>query len=159
MKNSPYSLATDTSNDKKDKLFLLVVKIQNCGEVRNEQFSIAECEGRVTGKNISKMLLQSLEVRGVPLENCVAITTYNTNVMVGKKTGLWKTEGRKFRVIFEWMHLSLATFSGSMGSSGTAHECQWLLYWHLLLHREEYNLSEVISRLSGIVRDSNTQCV
>lgn len=89
MQAGPYSLATDASNDKNEKLFPVVVRMEKDGAVQTRLLSILELKAKGTGENVAQMILKDLESKSVPLKNCLALTTDNANVMVGKRSGLY----------------------------------------------------------------------
>ena len=61
MKVSPFSIATDASNDRNEKLFPIVVRLFKDGEIKTELLSILECEGKSTGENIASMITKDFK--------------------------------------------------------------------------------------------------
>ena len=61
MKPGPFSLSTDSSNDKKSKQFLLAVWCgNNDGKIMSELFSIPVCGASATGENIFLLIQNTL---------------------------------------------------------------------------------------------------
>lgn len=45
--------------------------------------------GDSTGENISKLILDALNWEKIPLENCIALSVDNANLMTGKRNGVF----------------------------------------------------------------------
>lgn len=89
MKTGPYSIATDASNDRHDKLYPLVIRLAiNC-DVKTLLLSIIEVDGKNTGKKVADAIVEELSAKGISLDNCIAFTSDNANVMIGKKSGCY----------------------------------------------------------------------
>ena len=91
-RTSPFSLATDGSNDGgSDQLYPVLLSLYDDakGEVVQALLSLpALTEGSSTGENIFKVLDQELSKEKIPWSNCVAFAADNASVMLGKKKGV-----------------------------------------------------------------------
>lgn len=91
MKNAPFSLATDGSNDYGDhKLYPVLVRYfdEKQGQVLSCLLSIEECSESSTGKHIFELMDRTLSKFGVPWENCISFGADNASVMTGQKSGV-----------------------------------------------------------------------
>ena len=79
MKSWLFSIATDGSNDRGDKLYPLVVRYSENGNARTKLLTLLECTERGTGENIAKMIVNKFDEKGIPWRNCIAFTTDNAN--------------------------------------------------------------------------------
>ncbi|GFN86361.1 immunoglobulin-binding protein 1-like [Plakobranchus ocellatus] len=89
MKNGPFSLATNASNDKADKLFPVVVRMCKDGAIVTELMSLLQLSDKATGFKIAQLLKDDLTAKGIPWKNCMAFACDNANVMVGLKQGVY----------------------------------------------------------------------
>ena len=89
MRSRPFSLATDASNDKNEKLFPIVIRLEMDGKVKTVLPTIEELQEKGSGKNISELILKVLSDRQIPIQNCMALATDNDNDMVGSKSGVY----------------------------------------------------------------------
>lgn len=89
LQKQPFAVATDGSNDN-DKLYPIVVTYFNreTSMVENNVLCMPELNGDATGRNIGNLIVENLNVRNIPLENCIALGCDNANVMIGKKNGV-----------------------------------------------------------------------
>ena len=89
MKSAPFSIGTDGSNDKSDKLFPIIVRMEKDCQVVTELLSLLELKGRGTGQNIAELIKKDLKDKHISLNNCMAYTSDNVNTMIGKKEGVY----------------------------------------------------------------------
>ncbi|XP_064648741.1 uncharacterized protein LOC135500955 [Lineus longissimus] len=93
MKTGAFSIATDGSNDQKEKQFPVVVSSSSIEDgVTVQLLSVPVLEGvPATGKNIFNLLDAEMkdEDEPIPWSNCLAFGTDNANVMVGNRKGVF----------------------------------------------------------------------
>lgn len=91
LKNQPFTISTDGSNDSKSKLYPVVVRTfdEVAGEVRSDLLSVPECKDSATGENIFKLLDAELQSNNIPWTNCLSLGCDNANVMTGMKKGVF----------------------------------------------------------------------
>lgn len=91
MRNGPFSLSTDGSNDSNSKLYPIVVRTVNPEtlKVEAEVVSLPVLEESSTGENIFKLLDQLLKTSDISWSNCVAFGCDNASVMVGVHKGVF----------------------------------------------------------------------
>lgn len=86
----PFSIATDGSNDKTDKLYpLLVICPGKDGLINCELLSLLELKDKSTGKNIAHIICEELKKHEIPIQNCISLCTDNARSMIGEENGLY----------------------------------------------------------------------
>lgn len=136
LKIVPFSIATDGSNDE-SKLYPVVVTYFDSKDslVKNDLLAIVPLEGGATGKNIGKMLLDTLEKFCVPVKNCIALGSDNASVMTGQKNGVaahLKQHNENIIVLGCACHLlHLAAEKGSTGLCVNVEEILLDVYYYL----------------------------
>lgn len=96
MRDGPYTISTDGSNDDSSKQYPIVVRtMDSTGTVNSELLSVPICQQASTGENIFKLLNSELEKHKVPWENCLSFGCDNANVMVGANKGVFGFIKRK----------------------------------------------------------------
>ena len=93
MKNGPFSLSTDGSNDQNAKQFPLVVRsLSEDGKVTSELLSVPVVTGSATGEVIFRAIEAEFEKYELNWSNCISFgcDNDNANVMVGQQTGVIK---------------------------------------------------------------------
>lgn len=89
LKHTPFSVATDGSNDasKDAKLYPIVVTF--CDRtVRTALLAMPALEGDSTGRNIGALVVDTLKSKNIPLQNCIGMACDNAPVMIGTKNGV-----------------------------------------------------------------------
>ena len=79
MKNGPYSIATDGSNDAgASKLYPVAVRIfsNQHGQVVSALLAIRECEKSSTGNNIFNILDTELKIAGISWQQCMSFSIF-----------------------------------------------------------------------------------
>ena len=72
MKNGPFTVSTDGSNDAGSKLFLIVVRtVDKTSAVRSDVLSVPQCEGPATGRNIFNLIADEFEKHKIPWDSCI----------------------------------------------------------------------------------------
>ena len=90
MKDRPFTVSMDGSNDTESKLFPIVVQTVNrTSAVKSDILSVPQCEGPATGRNIFSLIADEFEKHKIPWDNCISLGCDNTNVMTGGKEGLF----------------------------------------------------------------------
>ena len=96
MKNRPFTVSTDGSNDAGSKLFPIVVRtVDETSAVRSDVLSVPQCEGPATGRNIFNLIADEFEKHKIPWDNCISLGCDNANVMTGGNEGLFGYMKRK----------------------------------------------------------------
>lgn len=93
LKDSPFSLSTDGSNDGgSETLFPIVIRYfdESIGEVLSTVLCIASNTNTSTGSNIFSLVDHELEKRSVSWKSCIAFGCDNASVMTGKYKGVSK---------------------------------------------------------------------
>ena len=91
MKTSPFSVATDGSNDYGAiKLYPIAVRYFNdeIGRVVCVLLQMLECTESSTGCNIFSLLDEEMTKRNIPWTNCLSFAADNASVMQGKSSGV-----------------------------------------------------------------------
>nr|XP_042902141.1 uncharacterized protein LOC122270094 [Parasteatoda tepidariorum] len=85
-----FAVATDGSNDTDAQLYPIVVSYfdANAGEVKVSLLAVPTLDLSSTGQNIGNLVLKTLKLKNIPLENCLALSCDNAPVMVGSKNGV-----------------------------------------------------------------------
>ena len=88
-RNAAYNIATD-GNDVATKRYPLLITYTNedC-QVYVGLLAMLDLKDSGTGKNIAELIMNELKGLGIPLENCLSLSTDKANVMIGSKTGLF----------------------------------------------------------------------
>lgn len=85
MKEGPFVLGTDASQEGDKKFFPLVVRsIDEQGQIHTELLSNPSLDDSATGENIFKLLDSQLKDYNIPWDNCVSLVCDNANVMTGR---------------------------------------------------------------------------
>nr|XP_015930873.1 uncharacterized protein LOC107457258 [Parasteatoda tepidariorum] len=90
LKQSPFSLATDGSNDvNSTKLYPVVLSYfdESSGKIDTVLFSILPCSDN-TGAGIFDVLNKEFQNKNIPWSNCVSFACDNTNTMIGHLKGV-----------------------------------------------------------------------
>ena len=90
-RSSPFSLATDGSNDGVDaQLYPVLITYfdDTAGSVKQGLLSLPACQQDSTGENIYRLLNSELNDQNIPWGNCVSFCADNASVMVGKHKGV-----------------------------------------------------------------------
>lgn len=90
MRNQPFTMSTDGSNDSDSKLFPIVIRSfdEDAGEVRSDVLSVPNCKEAATGKNIFELMNSELIAANIPWQNCLGLGSDNASVMSGHKNGV-----------------------------------------------------------------------
>ena len=89
IKDKPYSISSDGSNDQSDKFYPLVITFVNdSGEIKHGLDVPTVEESTCTGQNIFNVISSSLSKYGLNLSKCLAFGADNANVMSGTKSGV-----------------------------------------------------------------------
>ena len=91
MKNGPFSLSTDGSNDSNSKQYPIVVRTLDPETllVSSEVVELPILEDRSTGKNIFALLDSLLKAHSIPWSNCISFGCDNTSVNTGVHKGVF----------------------------------------------------------------------
>ena len=89
---SPYSVATDGSNDRNSdcSLYPFVVRYFNAeiGKIVTMLLALGTYTEGSTGENIFKVMDNELKKRAIPWENCIEFCSYNASVVMGVHKGV-----------------------------------------------------------------------
>ena len=90
MRNGPFIIGTDGSQEGSEKLFPIVVRFLDgtMGEIKTALLANPTCNESSTGENIFKLLDNELERCEVPWQNCLSLVCDNANVMTGINKGV-----------------------------------------------------------------------
>ncbi|KAH6946853.1 hypothetical protein HPB50_015642 [Hyalomma asiaticum] len=89
LKRRAFALAVDGSNDSGSQMYPIVATyVEESRNVESRLLCLQELHGEATGRKIGNLVLDALKSRGVPIENCIAFSPDNANVMIGKKNGV-----------------------------------------------------------------------
>jgi len=91
IRQSPFSLATDASNDYEDcKLFPICIRYvcADTGIVLSVLLALKECTKQATGVNIYELIKEEMIADNVPWNNMIFFSTDNDSVMIGVHKGL-----------------------------------------------------------------------
>ena len=88
LKNGPFSVSTDGSNDDY-KLYPIVVRYFNSevGKISTSLLALPCLKGDSTGVNIANLIISEFSKKSIPWENCISFSTDNAPVMVGRTSG------------------------------------------------------------------------
>ncbi|KAH6933520.1 hypothetical protein HPB50_015893 [Hyalomma asiaticum] len=80
----------DGSNDSGSQMYPIVATyyVEESRNVESQLLCLQELHGEATGRKIRNLVLDALKSRGIPIENCIAFSADNTNVMIDKKNGM-----------------------------------------------------------------------
>ena len=88
MRQGPFTISTDGSNDQKDKQYPIVVSVPGDKGVETGLLSVQVTNLPGTGSNIFRLLHNELLANKIPWSNCLTFGSDNCNVMVGQKLGV-----------------------------------------------------------------------
>ena len=91
MREGPFTISTDGSNDTGSKLFPLVVRVvdDSSSTVNLEVLAVTSCEGPATGRNIFSLIADVFE------RQSISLGVDSANVMTGCNEGLYGYMKRK----------------------------------------------------------------
>jgi hypothetical protein len=124
MRNNPYTISTDGSNDSGSKQYPLVVRTLNpqTGLIDSELLSIPVCTEASTGENIFKLIDNDVMSRDIPWRNCLALGSDNASVMTGQHKGVYSFMKKKQPEIYlsgcvlHLVHISAKKAAGALPS-------------------------------------------
>lgn len=90
LKHRAFAIAVDGSKDSGSQLYPIVATyyVEESRNVESRLLCLQELHGEATGRKIGNLVLDALKSRDIPVENCIAFSADNANVMVGKKNGV-----------------------------------------------------------------------
>ncbi|KAH7944109.1 hypothetical protein HPB52_015686 [Rhipicephalus sanguineus] len=90
LKRRAFAIAVDRSNDSGSQMYPIVATyyIEESRNVESRLLCLQELHGEATGRKIGNLVLDALKSRRIPIENCIAFSADNANVMIGKKNGV-----------------------------------------------------------------------
>ena len=90
LKEVPFSVGVDGSNDTDSKLHPIVINYfdSEIGRVESSLLSLNPIKERSTGKNIARAVIEVFKKHNIPLSNCIAFVADNAPVMLGVKNGV-----------------------------------------------------------------------
>eukprot|EP00745_Piridium_sociabile_P033690 TRINITY_DN57899_c0_g1_i1.p1 TRINITY_DN57899_c0_g1~~TRINITY_DN57899_c0_g1_i1.p1 ORF type:complete len:405 (+),score=95.04 TRINITY_DN57899_c0_g1_i1:479-1693(+) len=88
MRNGPFVLGTDGSQEGAEKYFPIVVTVERGFKHHTELLSIPTCDGPATGEAIFTILDKELKEYNIEWSNCLSLVVDNANVMTGRHKGV-----------------------------------------------------------------------
>ncbi|KAL8620937.1 hypothetical protein ACOMHN_044084 [Nucella lapillus] len=89
MKNGPFIIGTDGSQEGTEKFYPIVVRtLTPAGTITTELLANPTCDESATGENIFGLLDRCLGRYDIPWKNCVALMCDNANVMTSRNKGV-----------------------------------------------------------------------
>ena len=90
VKDKPFTLCTDGSNDQSDKFYPIILRyVDHSGSVTSSLLQVPSVEDpKCSGENIFKLLDEQLTAHSLSWDNCLALGADNANVMSGKNNGV-----------------------------------------------------------------------
>lgn len=87
LKCRAFAIAVDGSNDSGSQMYPLmaIYYVEESRNVEGRLLCLQELHREATGRKITNLVLDALKSRGILVENCIAFSTDNAHVMVGKK--------------------------------------------------------------------------
>lgn len=90
LKQQPFSIAVDGSNSRDSQLYPIVATyyVKEAARVESRLLCLGTIEGEATGQKIGHLILDEMKSRNLSIENLLAMSSDNANVMIGKKNGV-----------------------------------------------------------------------
>lgn len=90
LKQRPFSIAVDGSNSRDSQLYPIVATyyVKEAARVESRLLCLGTIEGEATGQKIGHLILDEMKSRNLSIENLLAMSSDNANVMIGKKNGV-----------------------------------------------------------------------
>ena len=105
MQKSPFSLATDGSNDNCLPLTVRIFDI-NLEKVKTSLLDMCVSKGG-TAEELFTTIDNCMSAFGIPWDNCVAVGVDNTSVNMGKNNSIkTRVHEKKQRCILQWLSVS-----------------------------------------------------
>lgn len=90
LKHQVFSIAVDGSNNRDTQLYPIVATyfVRETSRVESRLLCLGAIQGEATGQKIGNLILDEMKSRNLPLENLLAMSSDNANVMVGRKNSV-----------------------------------------------------------------------